>query len=248
MTAERAVVAEADRLAALLDDAAAAVELAADAADPAEAAAFAREGGAYAASLEAALAAWELSRLLGGEWDAGDAVLTVQSGAGGTEAQDWAAMLERMYTRWAAAQGFTVRVLDRAPGEEAGIKYAELEIGGRCVYGLLAAERGTHRLVRQSPFNAKAARQTSFASVEVMPVIGEEMREQREREGREEREKRKRGGQDPLYLPKKPSLFSHTLFFHSLQSQPTTWNPRSNCRTTTSRSRPCGRAGRAART
>lgn len=171
--AARSVVTEAERLASLLDDAAAAVELAGDATEPEEIDAFVKEGAGYAASLESALAAWELRALLGGEWDSGDAVLTVQSGAGGTEAQDWAAMLERMYTRWAAAQGFSLRILDRAPGEEAGIKSVELEIGGRHAYGLLAAERGTHRLVRLSPFNAKAARQTSFASVEVMPVIGE---------------------------------------------------------------------------
>jgi peptide chain release factor 2 len=173
--AARTVVAEAEGLAALLDDAAAAAELAGDAADEEEADAFVREGAAYAARLEAALAEWELSRLLGGEWDRGDAVLTIQAGAGGTEAQDWAAMLERMYTRWAASRGFTLRTLDRSPGEEAGIKSVELEVGGPFAYGLLTAERGTHRLVRQSPFNAKAARQTSFASVEVMPVLDDDV-------------------------------------------------------------------------
>jgi peptide chain release factor 2 len=173
--AARTAVAEAEALAALLDDAGAAAELAADAADAEEAASFVREGTNYATRLEAALADWELRRLLGGEWDGGDAVLTVQAGAGGTEAQDWAAMLERMYTRWAAAKGFTVRVLDRSPGEEDGIKSVELEVGGPCAYGLLAAERGTHRLVRLSPFNAKAARQTSFASVEVMPVLDDDV-------------------------------------------------------------------------
>ena len=257
--AARSVVTEAERLAALLDDAAAAAELAGDATEAAEAEAFVQEGAGYAAALEAALAAWELRALLGGEWDGGDAVLTVQSGAGGTEAQDWAAMLERMYTRWAASQGFTLRVLDRAPGEEAGIKSVELEVGGRHAYGLLAAERGTHRLVRLSPFNAKAARQTSFASVEVMPVIGaSEWRPWRE--GRKEGEKQERmgwGGPAPRLRFAVPNL-NHLNLTLSLSpvplphlsppTQPTTWSPPSKSRTTTSRSRPCGPAARAART
>ena len=163
-----------NQLASLLDDAAAAAELAADAGADDDAASFVSEGTASMTALRTALDAWRLTRLLGGEFDGGDAVLTIQSGAGGTEAQDWAAMLERMYTRWADAKGFATRTLDRSPGEEAGIKSVELEIMGRHAYGLLRAERGTHRLVRLSPFNAKTARQTSFASVEVMPVLADD--------------------------------------------------------------------------
>ena len=227
--AARTVVAEAERLAALLDDAAAAAELACDASDPNEAAAFVREGVAYAAALDAALAGWELTRLLGGEWDGGDAVLTVQSGAGGTEAQDWAAMLERMYTRWAGAKGFSVRVLDRAPGEEAGIKSVELEIHGACAYGLLSAERGTHRLVRQSPFNAKSLRQTSFASVEVMPVLGEEMSEWRH--VWVGARTRARASTSPNLHPQMLTRSHHP----DSHTQPTTWSPPLNFPMTTSR-------------
>ena len=172
--AARRDVAGAAHLASLLDDAAAAAELARDD-DEASASAFVLEGASYVARLRDALAIFELARLLGGEFDRSPAVLSIQAGAGGTEAMDWAAMLERMYVRWADAKGFALRTLDRSPGEEAGIKSVELEIRGDCAYGLLTAERGTHRLVRQSPFNAKAARQTSFASVEVVPVLDEDV-------------------------------------------------------------------------
>eukprot|EP00887_Chlorella_sp_A99_P003255 scaffold9.g3255.t1 len=134
---------------------------------------LAAEAAAIAAALDAALDRWETRRLLGGPYDESGAVLTIQAGAGGTEAMDWAEMLERMYLRWAERQGYTTRTLDRAPGEEAGVKSVEIEVQGRFAYGLLAGEKGTHRLVRQSPFNAKAARQTSFAAVEVMPMLGE---------------------------------------------------------------------------
>ena len=147
----------------------------------------AAEASSIAAALEADLSRWELRRLLGGPYDANGAVLTIQAGAGGTDAQDWAAMMERMYLRWADAQGYTTRITDRAVGEEAGIKSVEIEISGANsksnsstttttthVYGYLKGEKGTHRLVRQSPFNAKAARQTSFAAVEVMPMLDED--------------------------------------------------------------------------
>ncbi len=87
---------------------------------------------------------------------------------------DWAAILERMYSRWAAAQGFSVTMADRLAGEEAGIKSVEMRIEGRFAYGYLQGEKGTHRLVRQSPFNAKGLRQTSFAGVEVIPILPEE--------------------------------------------------------------------------
>lgn len=126
---------------------------------------------ALAQALDIALSSWELRRLLGGEYDDRGAVVSIQAGAGGTDAQDWAEMLERMYLRWADEKSFAVRMLDRTPGEEAGIKSSEFEVQGRFAYGYLKGEKGTHRLVRQSPFNAKAARQTSFAAVEVMPVL-----------------------------------------------------------------------------
>ena len=106
-----------------------------------------------------------------GKYDGGDAVVRITSGAGGTEAMDWAAMLERMYLRWAEKAGVRVQNLDRVSGEEAGIKTSVLEMSGRNVYGRLKGEHGVHRLVRLSPFNADNLRQTSFALVEVLPVI-----------------------------------------------------------------------------
>lgn len=121
--------------------------------------------------LSNALEQWELRTLLSGPYDDKSAILTVQAGAGGTDAQDWAEMLERMYCRWAESEGYSVKVLDRTQGEEAGIKSVEIEVAGSYAYGYLKGEKGTHRLVRQSPFNAKAARQTSFAAVEVMPAL-----------------------------------------------------------------------------
>ena len=114
---------------------------------------------------------WELQQLLSGPYDEKGAVLTINAGAGGTDAQDWAEMLLRMYTRWGEDHGYKVNLAEISEGDEAGIKSATLEIAGRYAYGYLRTEKGTHRLVRISPFNANGKRQTSFAGVEVMPQI-----------------------------------------------------------------------------
>ncbi len=123
------------------------------------------------ASVEARLAELEEQRLFSGEYDAGDALVTVNAGAGGTDAQDWAEMVLRMEMRWAERRGFEVELLEVSPGEEAGIKSATFRVSGENAYGLFGAERGVHRLVRLSPFDSAHRRQTSFAGVEVAPVV-----------------------------------------------------------------------------
>ncbi|HEX6925463.1 MAG TPA: peptide chain release factor 2 [Longimicrobiaceae bacterium] len=117
----------------------------------------------------------ELRNMLRGADDARDALVTIHPGAGGTESQDWAEMLMRMYSRWAEDHDYEVALLDLQPGEEAGIKSATLEVRGRYAYGFLKAEKGVHRLVRISPFDAQARRHTSFASVFVYPVVDDEI-------------------------------------------------------------------------
>lgn len=117
---------------------------------------------------------WELRKLLSGPYDQRGAVLTINAGAGGTDAQDWAQMLLRMYTRWAEKQDYKVTLTDMSEGDEAGIKSVSLEIEGRYAFGYLRGEKGTHRLVRISPFNANGKRQTSFAGVDVMPLLENE--------------------------------------------------------------------------
>src|SRR5687768_3813209 len=123
------------------------------------------------ASVESRLAALEEERLFTGKYDAGDALVTINAGAGGTDAQDWAEMVLRMMMRWAERRGFKVELLEASAGEEAGIKSATFRASGENAYGLYSAEKGVHRLVRLSPFDAANRRQTSFAGVEVAPVV-----------------------------------------------------------------------------
>jgi peptide chain release factor 2 len=125
------------------------------------------------ASVESRLEELELERLFSGRYDAGDALVTVNSGAGGTDAQDWAEMVLRMEMRWAERRGFKAELLEASAGEEAGIKSATFRVSGENAYGLYGAEKGVHRLVRISPFDAQSRRQTAFASVEVSPVLEE---------------------------------------------------------------------------
>lgn len=114
---------------------------------------------------------FEVKQMLSGEYDEADAILTINAGAGGTDAQDWASLLLRMYIRWAESHDWKVDLLDKLDGDEAGIKSATIKICGKYAYGYAKAEKGVHRLVRISPFNANGKRQTSFASVEVSPII-----------------------------------------------------------------------------
>lgn len=125
-------------------------------------------------ALDAAISRIELANLLSGPYDAANAIMAIHPGAGGTESQDWAEMLMRMYSRWAERNGYRMEVADLLPGEEAGIKSATLIISGQNAFGYLKSERGVHRLVRISPFDASARRHTSFASVDVVPEMGEE--------------------------------------------------------------------------
>ena len=123
--------------------------------------------------VERSLEEQEVARLFSGEYDEGDAILTINPGAGGVDSQDWAEMLARMYRRWAERRGFGLEVIEYTEGEEAGIKSATYTVKGEYAFGLLSAERGVHRLVRISPFDAGGRRHTSFASVAVAPVVGE---------------------------------------------------------------------------
>ena len=131
------------------------------------------EVAAQLSAVERRLAELEEARLFSGKYDAGDAVVSVHAGAGGTDSQDWAEILLRMYLRWAERRGFEVEMLEASPGEEAGLKSATFIARGENAYGLFAAERGVHRLVRISPFDSSARRHTSFAQVEVGPVVDE---------------------------------------------------------------------------
>lgn len=121
--------------------------------------------------MERAVDKFEVKQMLSGEYDEADAILTINAGAGGTDAQDWACLLLRMYMRWAESHSWKVELLDKLDGDEAGIKSATVKVTGKYAFGYAKAEKGVHRLVRISPFNANGKRQTSFASVEVSPII-----------------------------------------------------------------------------
>ncbi|WP_209466125.1 peptide chain release factor 2 [Symbiobacterium terraclitae] len=167
----RAPIEEVDGFRRRLDDLNVMIELAEEAADLEMAAEAQRE----AADLEEKVRQFELKVLLNGKYDAYNAILTIHAGAGGTEAQDWAEMLERMYLRWAEHHGYKVEELDRLAGDEAGIKSVTLAVRGPYAYGFLRPEMGVHRLVRISPFDASGRRHTSFAAVEVMPEIEDDV-------------------------------------------------------------------------
>lgn len=124
-----------------------------------------------ATALEQETDSRELRTLLSGDYDAGDALLTINAGAGGTDSQDWAAMLQRMYLRWIEKRGYKGELLDQTPGEEAGIKSTTIAVSGPYAYGYLRPEKGVHRLVRLSPFDSAKRRHTSFAQVEVLPQV-----------------------------------------------------------------------------
>lgn len=154
-----------------LEDLEVMIDLAEEGAD----AEMAAEAQAEADALEQQVRQFELQVLLNGKYDAYNAILTIHAGAGGTEAQDWAEMLHRMYVRWAEDRGYKVEELDRLAGDEAGIKSVTIAVRGPYAYGFLRPEMGVHRLVRISPFDASGRRHTSFAAVEVMPEIEEDV-------------------------------------------------------------------------
>jgi len=126
------------------------------------------------ADITTELSRLEMATLLGGKYDRGNALLTINTGEGGTDAQDWAAMLERMYLRWCERRGFSTEILDQTEGEEAGIKTVSIAVNGPYAYGYLRAEKGVHRLVRLSPYDSAHRRHTSFAQVEVLPEAVQE--------------------------------------------------------------------------
>ena len=152
-----------------LDDAKVLLELAEEAADEATA----KEADEATTAVEQAVAQMEFARMLSGENDRQNALVSINAGAGGTDAQDWAEMLLRLYTRWCERKGFATEMLDHQPGEEAGIKSATFSVAGEWAYGYLRSENGVHRLVRISPFDANARRQTAFAAVFVYPDLDE---------------------------------------------------------------------------
>jgi len=178
LNAVRQDISDAEGMLAALDDCKIALELLElEEEGSAEAKELLQESDSQLTQLERTVRDWKLKKLLSGPYDDSAAILTITAGAGGTDAQDWAEMLERMYLRYCSSAGFEAKVVERSPGEEAGVKSVAIEVQGRLAYGFLSSENGTHRLVRQSPFNKAAARQTSFAAVEVMPVLGERVKD-----------------------------------------------------------------------
>ncbi|ACV59557.1 MULTISPECIES: peptide chain release factor 2 [Alicyclobacillus] len=170
MNGVKSVVDTMRRLESLLQDAEVALQLAQEEDDHD----LFAEANRLAEQLKSEMDEFELQLMLSGEYDKNNAILELHPGAGGTESQDWASMLLRMYTRWAEDHGYKVEVLDYLPGEEAGIKSVTLLVKGHNAYGYLKAEKGVHRLVRISPFDASGRRHTSFASVDVIPEIAED--------------------------------------------------------------------------
>ena len=160
-----------NKLQSLYEDTLTLIELAEEASDES----VYEEAAADTEQLQTRMAEVRLTTLLTGEYDSKNAILTFHAGAGGTEAQDWAQMLYRMYTRWAERHGYSYKILDYLDGDEAGIKSASILIEGMNAYGFLKSENGVHRLVRVSPFDASGRRQTSFASLEVMPEIDKDV-------------------------------------------------------------------------
>lgn len=170
-TAAERVVNNFDKQLATLDDAEVALELAEDDDDES----MLDEATELLAQIQKAVDDLQLQRMLGGKHDAGDAIVSINAGAGGTDSQDWADMLLRMYLRYCEKRSWRSEITDLQPGEEAGIKSATFTVGGEFSFGMLRAEVGIHRLVRISPFNAAGKRQTSFASVFVLPQIEDDI-------------------------------------------------------------------------
>ncbi len=171
LSALREQVAVWDKMTRDVEDAQALLELAEEAGDEETA----TEAAGHAAELQKRYESLEFQLAMAGPYDRSGAILSIHAGAGGTEAQDWASMLQRLYLRWAERRGFDAEITDQLEGEEAGIKTVTIEVVGPFAYGHLKAERGVHRLVRISPFDSSARRHTSFALVEVMPIIDEDI-------------------------------------------------------------------------
>ncbi len=167
----QSVVEKCDKLSAQYDDILTLIEMGYEEEDASMAAEIRQELDEFISEFETL----RISTLLSGEYDKNNAILKLNAGAGGTESCDWCGMLYRMYTRWAESKGFTLEVLDYLDGDEAGIKSVTFQVNGENAYGYLKSEKGVHRLVRISPFNAQGKRQTSFVSLDVMPDIEEDL-------------------------------------------------------------------------
>lgn len=174
LAAHEALIRRVNRWTVILTEAQDFVSLASDTTTDAEAMIYFEEAERLIDDVQLDLDKFELTRLLDGPYDDRPVVLTIMAGAGGTDAQDWVSMLSRMYIRWAENNGFSVSVIDSSEGDEAGLKSISLQIEGDYACGYLRGEKGTHRLVRISPFNAQGKRQTSFAGVDIMPVLADD--------------------------------------------------------------------------